>query len=377
MSVHDDITQPISESYFNLSQDISDLTSLSDHFRSLKDINPRSLDSLIQKIDFSTKEESKQNDSNTLNDDTELIIETHETTPKVISIDELAHLLQPIINEELKDFKTSIKKLLLNKGPLSEPRQPAPRAASYSPSEISHNQVIQSSSPIPDVDSDNDLSMNLHKLNFDSPGTTPPVSQDQKASTMSELERLQMENKMLKKENLQMYKLKQANHQLKFKLDDSHRYNKEILNELNYYKQRSAHPQPQDTKPLTSKSESSLISKETLEARFQSLYDSLNLADIDQLSRTQMANLIKNLLLTLVLNFRELPGQLSRLIKVHKIALRFIDQVHGQLYVNSPSPLMYFDTNKPQEIVADSDVNLAVCLDNMASIIGNASIPRN
>lgn len=92
-----------------------------------------------------------------------------------------------------------------------------------------------------------------------------------------------------------------------------------------------------------------LITAERLNGGFKQYYNKLHLAKVDELSKVEMSNLIKNIMLsTLLTDFENLPKFVSKTSKFLKFICSFMDELHCMVYDDSQSrvkPSTYLKNN--------------------------------
>lgn len=117
--------------------------------------------------------------------------------------------------------------------------------------------------------------------------------------------------------------LQKENDKLRLKLCNSKNNNTELKNELEYL--RGVHQKDLDNEKL--------LTKDKVSPMFQSHYVRYKLDDIDKLSRVELSNLVKNIMLTLMTGKLEtLPKSLQKTASIMKISSFFMDKVHGIVY---------------------------------------------
>lgn len=411
MASTDDLTQPVTESFLDLSQDVDEI---SDSSVGVNTFDNSQLMHLVKQIDNDEgNDESlvktnalQRDEEDMINDDTELYVDdemlkpmiSSQSTPLIkknknysISINELNGLLKPLLNKEF----TGLKQLLLQ----------------VMKSEQDFQTPIRKNHSLSDIEN-TDSEIDISKIE-DSPTTTPPNSQEEIKDTTFEnyttrnsrtpreisevdalkqqVKQLQLENNRLRGEN-NRYKddgrirqLEAVNKQLTFKLNDSKSYNKELLNEIDYLNKSRPLKQPASTSTREQEESietirqlneqigdaSTLMTGETVDSNFRNDYNRLQLYKIDKLSKVEMSNLIKKILLTLVLKFDELPENLSNFIKFFKQLHQFTIKVHNLLYRDNHSQIsLYYKTMNQESLV-----NLSVCLHDMCDLIEHSIEP--
>lgn len=382
MATNEDLTQPISESYFNLSADTAELT-FPNKLDNVNSLSEKDLLELIEKIDkqkvrnilensirdTSSPKKPERQDPIELTrqlslsdsfDDIDIFIQSTPKTPKEkpsskqITLNELAKMLHPVLNEEFNELKNSIKGILADKKQKSN---------------LQSQLNVQSDDDISRLSPPQGSQLDL-KLSFESPETTPPTSKEKESRNksnndmMNELEKLRLENKMIRMENDNLKTSLKTNQQLEYKFNQSKKYNKELLNELNYMKVNkqqapeadNAHETPKnDAETPTPSFETTVpINEDTISSSFKNIYNQLNLRDIDKLTPTKSANLVKNILLKLMIDYRDLPHKLDEFINIYKHMTRFINNIHNLVY--------------DEDIVIDIN-NFEKCLQDMLSVI--------
>lgn len=132
------------------------------------------------------------------------------------------------------------------------------------------------------------------------------------------------------------------NSTLKNKLSNSKIYNAELNNEISFLRNKNDLVIPET--PVREYSVSSksvdetddlqqLITKNTVEPQFREQYTKLKLDDIDNLSKVELNNLIKSIMLTLLIgDLSTLPTAIKKLAKILKVSTIFIDRIHGVVY---------------------------------------------
>ncbi|KAG2733567.1 hypothetical protein G9P44_003092 [Scheffersomyces stipitis] len=218
--------------------------------------------------------------------------------------------------------------------------------------------------------------------------------QDQKVSVDPELQILKNENSALKAKNYNLTK----------QVDNLQNNYNELSNEIRYERanqkstgqdnRQMCHPKPQVEEQETStptnqklkfaeeeieklKSDLSrlaseeigeknnLITENTVEARFRQYYSRLELHKVDNMTKVEMSNLIKNLMLSLLISdFSNLAVNARKFGRFLKLALHFLDRLHSVIYVQGdPNIKPSFYVKNSQDIQAME--NLGQCLHGM------------
>lgn len=109
------------------------------------------------------------------------------------------------------------------------------------------------------------------------------------------------------------------------------------------------------------------LTEDNVPEEFRPYYRRLQLDKIDELSDTQKSNIIKNVMLSLlVTDFDHLPSMAPKVGAYLRLSARFLDELHGRLYVNSEMrPLLYL-----RDYGMDPGNGLEECLAGMLSKIG-------
>lgn len=142
--------------------------------------------------------------------------------------------------------------------------------------------------------------------------------------------------------------------------------NQKLLNELIYYKQDNKFKQDriEELNKLIG-DEYKLIGARSLNPQYLKYYKRLDLQKIDQLTKTEMNNIIKNIMLSLlIIKFDNLKSGIIKTGKYLQLTMDFLDKVHDKLYDNLKfKPSMYLKDE------ARDIGNLKVCLDDMLKVI--------
>lgn len=382
----EDFTNPISESYLHLSED-QDIDELSDGSVNMTPINNTRLMHLVKQFDEAGNINEKviDNNNNSINDDTEIqivdldndilrnmhstpLIPKYKSKPKhkqTLTIDELAQLIQPLFKEELKEFKENIKDLLIQ------------------------NDSIKKADLVSDDDELVILETQSEPGFQESPITTPPTSSDANKndftfrSSDQEIQFLKQQikdlttfNNELKLQNTRLLKesevdeLKMLNNQLILKLNDSKLYNQELRNEINYCKSNKDKRIAQLSKEINDLNneigdKTKLITIDSIQKKeFITFYTKLNCDKVDSLTKVEMSNLIKNLLLTLLIDFETLPDDLIKFSMFFKVANKFLDRIHALVYDNTLRPSYYYINNLENALD-----NFETCLNGLSDLL--------
>lgn len=105
------------------------------------------------------------------------------------------------------------------------------------------------------------------------------------------------------------------------------------------------------------------LSEKSVDSKFTQYYRKLQLIKIDSLSKTEVSNLLKNLLLSLLISdYDSLPSNAVKYGKFLRIAINFLDSLHEKLYDNK-------DSIKPSFYLKDDSAgnieDLSLCLNGM------------
>lgn len=326
-----------------------------------------------------------------------------------ITYKQLSNLIQPLINEEFKGIESSIKELLREKS----------KKFHQSDNKLSTiGEVVKDSSSDNCSDFDDDRKIadnngnnngnNDNQVDNVSPVTTPPSSQDNiKSNNLdfdsnyitkndiqgnnNEIELLKEQIEHLKFTSNEMFKentklrlkleqssksntsqelnqLKLLNNQLTIKLNESKSYNKELRNEIDYLKHNdNVNELISEINRLNKEigNQNEQFNVNSLDKEFRLFYDKLNLYKIDQMTKFEMSNLIKNLLLTLLIDFNDLPTKVIKLSKFLKLSSQFMDNQHQLLYINHEiKPSFYLKNNGKNDLD-----DFSSCLNGMYEII--------
>lgn len=457
----EDLTEPISESFLHLSQDTEDV---SDSSLKLNSFDTSHLMDLVKKFDnqaiasdseedlvsamgsprakkIRNPKEKTDDDKHEydfeINDDTEidLIDEkpfTSHSTPisktfkPKIRVDDLASLIQPLLKEEFKDFKESIRKVIQDANEIqhiNEENQHKTHSLNNQNQnqDYKHPQDVQNT-PYETHKSDDSLInndyqsfQNNYTSNYktETSSSTPPIpsqannmkpiytnnprvhvsiptpvsslnsrsgsSNDEEIRFLKEeIKNLNETNSKLRLEvlnfrNNEVTELRTLNNQLTHKLNESKKYNQELKNEMDYLSKNSGNPTQEvnegfeELKKKYAKEigdATKMINLDSLNGNFKKFYSKLNLSEIDELSKVEMSNLIKNILLTLLLDFRKLPDNLQALTRFLKISNQFVDNVHDILYDNDFKPSFHINNDDNNDVV-----NYHKCLNDMVGLI--------
>lgn len=461
-TIDDDITQPISESYLQLSQDVDEISDSSVRVNTfdnsqlmhlVKQIDDRQTETDsdnddtgsngndngandapgINNDDNNDNDKMHKHDDELLNDDTELMVQdellkpmiSSQSTPIIqrnknysISINELNTLLKPLLNKEFKGLKELIIQVMNSESGLLNPIRESNRS-----SDLDNNDN--------DNESDTTDTDTNKVVDDDSPTTTPPNSQEEIkdsfasysnttprlprqtesssssssgeiASLRSQLKQLQLENQRLRAEsansqstNERINQLETVNRQLTFKLNDSKTYNKELINEIDYLNKQSQrahdnkatassssfHQQTQTSSDIHSKTNellqkidrlnvqigdsNNLCTADNIDPKFVNDYKRLKLHKIDNLTKVEMSNLIKNILLTMLLSYDELPDNLINFVQFFKQLNQFAITAHNILYPNDSNQIPGYYKHLNQQNLD----NLSTCLRDMCDVI--------
>lgn len=454
----EDFTEPITESFLHLSQDVDDVSDSSlrlntfdssqlmdlvkkfdnqviesdsedDHISDSGSPNPKKNKKINEKVVIDQTKNVKDKFDFEINDDTEIdlidekpFLTSHSTPlsknfkPK-IRVDDLASLIQPLLKEEFKDFKESIKNVIKD-GISSETHQINEK--NHYETHI-NNQEHNEQKPFENKSEENlfdhgefqNFQKDIHSdYKGETSNSTPPISSQTNVKPIyannprahvsiptpvsslnsragssndeeirfleQEIKNLNETNSKLRLEvlnfrNNEVSELRTLNNQLTQKLDESKKYNQELKNEMDYLNKNAGKTNQElidsfeDLKKKYAKEigdKSKMIDLSSLDGNFKKFYTKLNLSEIDQLSKVEMSNLIKNILLTLLLDFKRLPDNLQALTKFLKISNQFIDNVHDVLYDNDFKPSFYINNDDSNDIV-----NYQKCLNDMVKLI--------
>lgn len=142
--------------------------------------------------------------------------------------------------------------------------------------------------------------------------------------------------------------------------------NQKLFNELIYYKQDNKFKQER-IEELNKQigDEYKLIGAGSLNPQYLKYYNRLQLEKIDALTKTEMNNIIKNIMLSLlIIKFDNLKSGIIKTGKYLQLTMDFLDKVHDKLYDNLKfKPSMYLKDE------ARDVGNLKVCLDDMLKVI--------
>lgn len=201
-----------------------------------------------------------------------------------------------------------------------------------------------------------------------------------------------MSSKQDKSETLQakIDLLMKENTGLRNKLSNSKVHNSELNNEINFLRKKDmvipetpikegeesiSNEKPTITQERTHQlerevdDEEKLITLETIEPQFRLHYMKCKLGEIDNLSKSQLSNLLKNIMLTLLTgDLATLPIAINKVAKVLKLSTIFMDKVHGAVYDDNETgvrPSVYI---KAPHQKTDID-KLENCLGEMVRVI--------
>lgn len=171
--------------------------------------------------------------------------------------------------------------------------------------------------------------------------------------------------------------LTNVNNQLNLQLANSKSHTNELSNEIRYLKNKLAIQNNTDNFQLkVSELEShikslqgqigntnNLITQDSILSDYKQFYTKLQLNQVDRLTKIEMSNLIKNLMLSLLItDFEHLPMVSSKIGKFFKIISLFMDQLHSMVYDDSSTAI------RPSHYLKNHEygmTELQSCLDGM------------
>ena len=171
--------------------------------------------------------------------------------------------------------------------------------------------------------------------------------------------------------------LTNVNNQLNLQLANSKSHTNELSNEIRYLKNKLTIQNNTDNFQLKiSELEShikslqgqigntnSLITQDSILSDYKQFYTKLQLNQVDKLTKIEMSNLIKNLMLSLLItDFEHLPMVSSKIGKFFKIISLFMDQLHSMVYDDSSTAI------RPSHYLKNHEygmTELQSCLDGM------------
>lgn len=111
----------------------------------------------------------------------------------------------------------------------------------------------------------------------------------------------------------------------------------------------------------------SILSQNKVSPPFQVYYQKLQLDKYDQLTKCQLVNLIKNILLTLPIgDYDHLSSNVELYGKFIKLTSSFLDELHSRLFINQTKPTYYLKKAKNIDL-------LRKCLECILNQVGNQS----
>lgn len=130
--------------------------------------------------------------------------------------------------------------------------------------------------------------------------------------------------------------------------------NTELVNEINALKRQLGDP-------------SCSISRDSISDEFKKYYDKLQLSRVDSLTKVELSNLVKNIMLSLLISdFEHLPSVSVKIGKFFKLIASFMDQLHSIVYDDSSTSVKPSHYLKSYEFGTDE---LASCLNGMLEIL--------
>lgn len=168
-----------------------------------------------------------------------------------------------------------------------------------------------------------------------------------------------------------------VNNQLNLQLANSKNHTNELSNEITYLKNKlSSHNSTENFTLRISELESqvkslqgqigntnNLITQDSILNDYKQFYTKLQLNQVDKLTKIEMSNLIKNLMLSLLItDFEHLPMVSSKIGKFFKIISLFMDQLHSMVYDDSSTAV------RPSHYLKNHEYGMAelqCCLDGM------------
>lgn len=188
--------------------------------------------------------------------------------------------------------------------------------------------------------------------------------------------------------NEKIDELTMANSQLNLQLSSSKNHMDELNNEIRYLKNKltgfSSDEFNQKMELLNAQistlqaqigNPNNLITQDSILGDYKQFYTKLQLNHVDRLTKIEMSNLIKNLMLSLLItDFEHLPVVSSKIGKFFKIISLFMDQLHGMIYDDSSAAIRPSHYLKNHEYGMDELQN---CLDGMLDTLLNPAHPPN
>ncbi|CCE82297.1 Piso0_002017 [Millerozyma farinosa CBS 7064] len=130
--------------------------------------------------------------------------------------------------------------------------------------------------------------------------------------------------------------------------------NADLVNEINALKRQLGVP-------------SCSISRDSVSEEFKKYYDKLQLSRVDSLTKVELSNLVKNIMLSLLISdFEHLPSVSVKIGKFFKLITSFMDQLHSIVYDDSSTSVKPSHYLKSYEFGTDE---LASCLNGMLEIL--------
>lgn len=109
------------------------------------------------------------------------------------------------------------------------------------------------------------------------------------------------------------------------------------------------------------------ISRDSLSDDFKNYYEKLQLSRVDSLTKVELSNLVKNIMLSLLISdFEHLPSISVKVGKFFKLIASFMDQLHSIVYDDSSTSVKPSHYLKSYEFGTDE---LASCLNGMLEIL--------
>ena len=224
-----------------------------------------------------------------------------------------------------------------------------------------------------------DLKIDLNKLQLDLITKNNDIRQEEDTNLIDITENSDIyepqaspKNKRQNDQDKADNQLKQKNQALEMELARTKLKNDELINEFNWYK---ASQEKVDSHVNQGPDQPKKIDALSLEGKFRDYYRTLHLDEVDKLSKLDMSNLIKNLMLSLLISdYENLPSNARKYGKFIGVSLKFMDSVHKQLYreptgdINKDITPSYYLKNDRGFVDQDLE-NLQGCLSGMIQTI--------
>ncbi|CUM65486.1 uncharacterized protein PRCAT00003130001 [Priceomyces carsonii] len=412
----DDMSQPVTESYLHLSQDATttDLSSTSfssnnvDTTRLLR--LAKDMDKLLRLSDDSNQKRFKAKPS-------QMYFSSHSTplAPKnqilypeekefeeasnkqKYTLNDICESVRPLLSSELnevKEIKTLLESLLKQNNKFNE----TDYDISYLPKrfkneynsnenekiELLHKEIEFLKKETDELKREN-LNLKIHvndleiKAN-DSKGRLHETINPNITRFMDSNENGQLPSELINS-------LKALNNILTSKLERSKANNRELINEVDWLKEQlksplafnkeksdfsDPHKEELEAEVLLLRKEIGkklqLIDEETVSREFQGYYSKLQLYKIDRLSKVEMSNLIKNMMLSLLMSdYDNLPYNAVKYGKFLKLSMNFLDTLHSVIYKDQNVIITPSSYLRNPELDDENLNNLLTCLQGLLS----------